>query len=167
MQSSKLDCQTWAIVIYLVVTSLKGVSSLKLHRDLDIAQKSAWHLAHRIRQAWGNDLSGIFSGRAEVDESYFGGKEKNKHASKKQRSGRGTVGKTVVAGVKDRETNRISAAVVPTTQRRELQRFVAERVAVEAAHFTDESSAYLRLPNHQVARHSPASTSGATRTCRA
>ena len=59
-----------------------------------------------------------------------------------------------MAGVKDRETNRISAAVVPTTERRELQRFVAERVAVEAAHFTDEQASYRGLPNHEAVRHS-------------
>ena len=153
MQSSKLGCQTWAIAMYLVVTSLKGISSMKLHRELDVTQKSAWHLAHRIRQAWGTDLSEVFAGPAEVDEAYFGGLEKNKHASKKLRAGRGTVGKTAVAGVKDRETNRISAAVVESTQRRELQRFVAERVAVEAAHYTDESSSYLGLPNHESVNH--------------
>ena len=154
MQSSKLGCQTWAIAIYLVVTSLKGVSSMRLHRELSITQKSAWHLAHRIHQAWGDDMTQIFNGPAEVDESYFGGKERNKHADKKLRSGRGTVGKVAVAGVKDRETYKISAAVVPTTARRELQHFVAERVAVEAAHYTDESASYLGVPNHEVVRHS-------------
>lgn len=52
MRDSKLGCQVWAIAIYMVVTNLKGVSSMKLHRDLDITQKSAWHLAHRIRETW-------------------------------------------------------------------------------------------------------------------
>ena len=82
MQSSKLGCQTWAIAMYLVVTSLRGISPMKLHGELDVTQKSAWHLAHRIRQAWGTDVSEIFSGPAEVDEAYFGGLETNKHASK-------------------------------------------------------------------------------------
>lgn len=155
MPTSKLGCQTRSIAMYLVVTSLKGISPMKLHRELDVTQKSAWHLAHRICQAWGTDPSEVFAGPAEVDEAYFGGleKNKNKHASKKLQAGRGTVGKTAVAGVKDRETNRISAAVVERIQRRELQRFVAERVAVEVAHHTDESSSYLGLPNHESVNH--------------
>lgn len=119
-----------------------------------MGNKRALGTWHRIRQAWGNDLSHVFAGPAEADESYFGGKEKNKHASKKLRPGRGTVGKTAVAVVKDRGTNRISAVVVPTTERRELQHFVAERVAVESAYFTDESASYRGLPSRQAVRHS-------------
>ena len=114
MEGSNIKLQKWAIAIYLIVTSLKGVSSMKLHRDLKITQKSAWHLAHRIRAAWDGDMADLFDGPAEVDEAYFGGKERNKHADQKLHAGRGTVGKVAVAGVKDRETNRISAAVVET-----------------------------------------------------
>ena len=122
MESSNLGYQTWAIAIYLVLTSLKGVSSMKLRRDLGITQKSAWHMAHRIRAAWNGDMADLFDGPVEVDEAYFGGKERNKHADQKLHAGRGTVGKVAVAGVKDRETNRIRAAVVPTTRKRDLHK---------------------------------------------
>ena len=90
MQASNLGFQVWAIALYLITTNLKGVSSMKLHRDLDITQKTAWHLAHRIRELWKTD-NVCFKGPIEVDESYWGGAEKNKHASKKMRHSGGTV----------------------------------------------------------------------------
>lgn len=154
MQSSKLECHVWIIAIYLVTTSLKGVASMKLHRDLDITQKSAWHLAHRIRESWSGDLSDLFQGPAEMDEAYFGGKERNKHADQKLHAGRGPVGKTIVAGVKDRETNQISAAVVESKRKRELHRFVADRVELGSAIYTDELASYQGLPNHETVNHS-------------
>ena len=148
MECSNLGYQTWAIALYLVLTSLNGVSSMKLHRDLGITQKSAWHLAHRIREAWTALEEEPFEGPVEADEAYFG-KEGNKHWSRRLGVGGGTKGKTIVAGVKDRQTNRISAAVVDTTQRRELQSFIARRASVAAEHYTDDLSSYQGLPNHR------------------
>ena len=97
LDSSNLGFQVRAIAIYLLTTSLKGVSSMKLHRDLGIAQSSAWHLGHRLREGW-EDFNVPFAGPVEIDETYIGGKEMNKHARKKLRAGRGAVGKAIVVG---------------------------------------------------------------------
>lgn len=154
MQSSKLGYQKWALAIYILTTSIKGTSSMKLHRDLGVTQKTAWHLAHRIRQCW-KEQTAAFFGPVEADETYIGGKEGNKHASKKLRAGRGTVGKTAVVGVKDRRTNRVNAAVVETTDAPTLQGFVESRTKATAKVYTDEASAYTGLARaHEVVKHS-------------
>ena len=152
MADSKLGYQTWALATYLLTTGIKGTSSLKLHRDLGITQKSAWHLAHRIRETW-NRKQAAFGGPVEADESYFGGRESNKHASRKLNQGRGPVGKTAVVGVRDRATGRVSATVVPDTTRATLQGFVQDRTADGAMVYTDESMAYRKLPNHETVHH--------------
>ena len=62
MHGSNIGYQKWAIAVYLLTTDIKGVSSLKLHRDLGITQKTAWHMAHRIREAWDKTTDSFFGG---------------------------------------------------------------------------------------------------------
>ena len=97
----------------------------------------------------------MFAGPAEADESYWGGKERNKHSSKKQRAGRGPVGKTPVAGIRDRATGHVDAQVVARTDAETLQRFVTDRTEADATVYTDEASAYRGLPRkHETVKHS-------------
>ena len=155
MEGSKIGYQDWVIAIFLVTTSLKSVSSMKLHRDLGITQKSAWFLAHRLRSAMSQDGT-LFAGPVEVDETYVGGKRRNMPNSKrKELTGRGSVGKTAVVGAKDRATKQVAAKVVTSTDKNTLQGFVKDHAAPEATVYTDDAGAYESLPfDHAVIKHS-------------
>ena len=141
LEKSRLPYRTWAIGIYLFTTNLKGISSMKLHRELGITQKTAWFMLHRLRAAMEANKP-WFRGPVEADETFVGGKEGNKHARKKLKAGRGTVGKTAVAGVKDRATGEVVARVVDNTDKTTLQGFVNDHAAEGATLYTDEASAY-------------------------
>ncbi len=129
---------------------------MKLHRDLGITQKSAWHLAMRLRKALeDDDVKFPFAGPVEADETYIGGKERNKHIKKKLKAGRGAVGKTAVAGVRDRATGHVVAQVVEKTDARTLQGFVATHTAEGAQVYTDDAKAYKGIARpHEAVRHS-------------
>ena len=161
LSHSKVPLRKWAIAIYLELTSLKSVSSMKLHRDIGVSQPTAWFMLHRIREAWvtpGGD--GPYSGPVEVDETYFGGKRKNMSNAKRREladTGRGAVGKTAVVGMKDRSSNRMSARVLERTDKDTLQGFVTKHTAPGATVYSDEAAAYQGLPfPHEAVKHSVA-----------
>lgn len=96
----------------------------------------------------------LLEGPIEADETYIGGKENNKHERCKLNAGRGTVGKTPVAGVKDRSTKEVRVQVAEAVNRDTIQAFVGEHVDPEATLYTDESQAYVGLDNHKTVSHS-------------
>ena len=155
MARSRIPLQKWVIAIYLHTTSLKGVSSMKLHRDLDLTQKTTWHMLHRIRAAFG-EVDFKFDGEVEVDETYVGGLEKNKHWDKKLNAGRGGVGKTTVVGAKERDTKKVKAKVIEDTKRQTLHGFIDETTEQGSTVYTDDLKSYEKLNDykHQSVKHS-------------
>ncbi len=157
MEASKIGYQDWLVAAFLVMTSLKSVSSMKLHRNLGITQKSAWFLAQRLRAALSED-SKLFSGPVEVDETYLGGKRKNMSNAKRKEladTGRGPVGKTAVVGAKDRATKQVAATVIQSTDAGTLQGFVKDHADRQATVYTDDATAYESLPcDHDTVKHS-------------
>ena len=154
MEQSKLPLRKWVFAIYLEMTSLKGVSSMKLHRDLGISQKSAWFLLHRIREAFQSGEPTGMAGPVEADETYVGGKRKNMPLRKRAYlTSRGWDGKVPVAGTRDRATKRVAARVVPNSGAGTLRRFVTDHAAPGAAIYTDGATAYRSLPNQGSVQH--------------
>ena len=162
MEASNLGYRDWAIALYLLTTNLKSVSAMKLHRDLEIAYTSAWHLAHRLREAFASGEGRPFAGPVEADETYLGGKRKNMSNAKRKALreagvGRGAVGKTAVVGVKDRATNKVAAQVVARTDALHLSGFVATKAKDGAKVYTDDAAAYNALDpfyQHDTVNHS-------------
>ena len=154
MEGSKLGFQVWMIATYQMTTSLKSVSSMKLHRDLNINQRSAWFLAHRLRVALA-DKGGVFSGPVEVDETYMGGKMKNMHGKQRREARqKSDYGKTIVAGARDRATGAVRAQAIEAPDKETLSAFIGTHAASDATIYTDEARAYSRMPNRESVNHS-------------
>lgn len=155
LAESRLPLLKWLMAIYMMTTARKGIPSTQMARELGITQKSAWFLAQRIRETWLSSFDGGMGGQIQVDETYIGGKEKNKHAHKKLHAGRGAVGKTAVVGVLERN-GRVVALPVQSTDRETLHGIINATVQKRATVYTDEHRSYLNLEGyaHEAVCHS-------------
>ena len=155
MHRSKISLQKWVFAIYLLSTSLKGVSSMKLHRDLGLTQRTAWLMAQKIRQGW-IDTAGKLEGEVELDETSIGGKEKNKHESQQLPAGQGPVGKSAVVGARSRDS-KVKARPVASASQREVEAFASKAVEAGATVYTDDHKGYGgrgKRYRHETVNHS-------------
>ena len=130
LEESKLPLHKWLMCMYLLATSRKGISSIQVSKELGITQKSAWFLCQRIREFWMKDKKEKLDGIVEVDENFIGGKESNKHFSKKLNKGRGSVGKLIVIGAKQRN-GKVIVKHIDDTSAYNLQGFIGRHVREE------------------------------------
>ena len=157
-ERSKVPLHKWVYAMYLLVTARKGISSLQLAKEIGVTQKTAWFILGRLREACGgSDTIDKLRGTVEVDECFIGGKEANKHESKKLHEGRGSVGKVAVLGMRERGGRTIAKPVSDCTMET-IQNEIHGSVEVGSQLYTDEHAAYSDLDGlffrHDTVNHS-------------
>lgn len=156
-ENSKISLRYWFYAIYMATSHKKGISSLQLSRDIHVTQKTAWFMLHRIRECLKVECLECLAMEVEADETFIGGKNKNRHKSKKVENaqGRSVKDKTPVFGMVQRD-GLLIAKVVPNTQAQTLIPLVDQWVKPDSFIYTDEWQAYLQLNksyNHGIVIH--------------
>ena len=154
--NTKIGLQKWFLAIWLVTSHKKGISSIQLSKDIDVTQKTAWFMLQRIRNCFGIEVDQL-DNQVEVDETFIGGKNKNRHAHKKVENaqGRSCKDKTPVLGMIERKGNLI-AKVVEDTKAKTLTPEVIKNVKQSALVITDEWMGYKslqRIYDHTFVKH--------------
>ncbi len=140
MEYGKVDPRKWIFAAYLLMTARKGISAMQLSKELEVHYSTAWYMLHRIRMACGDNMEALYD-EVEMDATYLGGKESNKHESKRMNAGRGTVGKQAVMGVRQRG-GRTRAVAVDVENSETVLWLAEELVDPDATIYSDEAAAY-------------------------
>lgn len=157
-ENSPIPLQKWFAAVYLITAHKKGISSVQLGVDLGVTQKTAWFMAHRIRFALQvKSFVAPMEGPVQVDETFVGGKNKNRHASKKvkESQGRSLKDKTPVLGLTDGK-GQVYTQVIPNTQAKTIKPIIEQMVKKGEIVVTDEWKAYKDLRReyrHMVVKH--------------
>jgi transposase-like protein len=153
-ENTKIPLSKWFLATYILAVHSKGISSLQLASWLDVTQKTAWHLNHRIRQMLANTAPELLKGIVEADESYVGGKEGNKHKSKRKVRG-GAKNKTMVFGAIERD-GKVKTRVISATDLKNITQAIDDFIAPGSTMITDEHNAYNKVHkkfNHRKVNH--------------
>jgi transposase-like protein len=156
-ENSKVGLRTFFAALYLISSSKKGISSLQLSRQLGITQKSAWFVLHRIREMLKSKSGEQLNGVVEIDETYVGGKNKNKHKSKRPNIV-GVEGKAMVVGIINRDKS-VKTFVLPDTTLPRIVNLIKENVSISAEIITDNHPSYRSLSSegftHTIIKKDP------------
>jgi transposase-like protein len=156
-EDSKIPLRKWFLAIWLITSHKKGISSVQLAKDIGVTQKSAWFVLHRLRYAaQTRSFSRPLDGMVEADETFVGGKEKNKHRNKRTGGKQGGAGKAAVLGVLQRD-GELRTGLTPNLTSRNVQSVIRENVKAGALVLTDEHGSFKGLSKdyiHQTVNHS-------------